>query len=55
MTRKRYGSELELAEIVRKFENATIGRDKWKHAEHMVVALFYLRVHDLDTGSAMIR
>lgn len=55
MTDKRYGSEAELAEILRKFEDATIGRDDWKHAEHMVVALFYLREMDLEAATAKMR
>ncbi len=55
MNRPRYRSEAELVEILRKFENATIGRDDWKHAEHMVVALFYLRDHDLETATAKMR
>ncbi len=55
MNEPRYGSEAELAEILRKFEDATIGRDDWKHAEHMVVALFYLRDHDIETATAKMR
>ncbi len=55
MKEPKYGSEAELAEVLRKFEDATIGRDDWKHAEHMVVALFYLRDHDLETATAKMR
>ena len=55
MSEPKYASEAELAEIVRKFEDATIGRDKWKHAEHMVVALFYLRDHELDAATDKMR
>ena len=55
MRDKRYGSEAELAEILRKFEDATIGRDDWKHAEHMVVALFYLHEMDLEAATAKMR
>ena len=55
MSDKRYGSEAELAEILRKFEDATIGRDRWKHAEHMVVALFYLREMDLEAATEKMR
>ena len=55
MNNKRYKSEAELAEILRKFEDATIARDAWKHAEHMVVALFYLREMDLEAATAKMR
>jgi hypothetical protein len=55
MSDKRYRSEAELADILRKFEDATIGRDDWKHAEHMVVALFYLRDLDLEAATDKMR
>jgi hypothetical protein len=55
MNEPRYASEAELTEIVRKFEDATIGRDDWKHAEHMVVALFYLRDNDMETATEKMR
>jgi hypothetical protein len=55
MSGKRYRSEAELAEILCKFEDATIGRDDWKHAEHMVVALFYLRDLDLEAATDKMR
>jgi hypothetical protein len=55
MTEPRYKSEAELVSILKRFEDATIGRDEWKHAEHMVVALFYLREYDLATAVAKMR
>ena len=51
----RYKDENEIAEIVRKFEYATISRDKWKHAEHLTVALHYLCLHDMDTATEKMR
>ena len=33
----RYKKEHEIAEVVRTFEDATISRDAWKHAEHLTV------------------
>ena len=51
----RYEDENEIAEIVRKFEYATISRDKWKHAEHLTVALHYLCLHDMDTATEKMR
>lgn len=55
MREPRYKSEAELTEILRGFEDATIGRDDWKHAEHMVVALFYIRDLDLESATAKMR
>ena len=55
MREARYKSEAELADILRKFEDGTIDRDDWKHAEHMVVALFYLRDHNLEAATARMR
>ncbi|CAN5354421.1 hypothetical protein BH20ACI2_BH20ACI2_24830 [soil metagenome] len=55
MNKPRYRSEAELAEILRKFEDATIGREDWKHAEHMVVALFYLSDNDFETAKDKMR
>ena len=51
----RFSSEEEIADVVRSFEDATIARDKWKHAEHLTVALHYLTLHDLETATAKMR
>ncbi|MEQ1604816.1 MAG: hypothetical protein ABL999_08090 [Pyrinomonadaceae bacterium] len=51
----RYTSETEIADIVRTFEDATISRDTWKHAEHLTVALYYLNLYDLETATAKMR
>ncbi len=51
----RYITEEEIAEVVRSFEDATISRDKWKHAEHLTVALHYLCLHDINTASEKMR
>lgn len=51
----RYTSEEEIGEVVRAFEDATIGRDAWKHAEHLTVALHYLTLHDIETATAKMR
>lgn len=52
---KRYENEEEIREVVRTFEAATISRDKWKHAEHLTVALHYLCLHDLETATGKMR
>ncbi len=51
----RYKNEHDIAEVVRAFENATIMRDKWKHAEHLTVALHYLCNHDIDNATIRMR
>ena|SRR5436190_4746969 len=51
----RYKTENEIAEVVRTFEDATISRDDWKHAEHLTVALHYLCRHDIDTATDKMR
>jgi hypothetical protein len=51
----RFKDETEIAEVVRGFEDATISRDKWKHAEHLTVALHYLSLHDIETATAKMR
>ncbi len=51
----RYDDEKEIEEVVRTFENATIARDKWKHAEHLTVALHYLTLHDVQTATVKMR
>lgn len=51
----RFTSEREIDEVVRTFEDATISRDAWKHAEHLTVALHYLCLHDIDTATEKMR
>lgn len=51
----RFENENEIIDVLRGFENATIGREAWKHAEHLTVALFYLSHHDLETATEKMR
>ena len=51
----RFTTENEIAEVVRTFEDATISRDAWKHAEHLTVALHYLSHHEIDTATEKMR
>lgn len=51
----RYETESEIAEVVRTFEDATISRDAWKHAEHLTVALHYLTLYDFEAATAKMR
>lgn len=51
----RFKDEEEIADVVRGFEDATISRDAWKHAEHLTVALHYLNLHDIETATDRMR
>lgn len=51
----KFRSESEVLDLVRSFEDATISRDVWKHAEHLVVALYYLTRHDIEAAYAKMR
>ncbi len=51
----RYKDEIEIDEVIRTFESATISRDAWKHAEHLTVGLHYLCHHDFDTATDKMR
>ena len=52
---RKYEKESEIYDLLRSFETGTISRDAWRHAEHMVVALCYLRNHTLDEATAKMR
>lgn len=51
----KFKSESEILDVVRGFEDATIGRDTWKHAEHLTVALYYMRNFDFETATGKMR
>lgn len=51
----KYRGENEVLELVKAFEDATIPHDDWKHAEHLVVALYYVSRHDVDTAYAKMK
>lgn len=51
----RFKNEEEIAEVVRTFEDASIARGVWKHAEHLTVALHYLSLYDFDTATIKMR
>lgn len=51
----KYKDENEILEVVRTFENGTISRDAWRHAEHLTVAMHYLMHNDLETATDKMR
>ena len=52
---KTYETENEIAELIQKFEDASIARETWKHAEHLVVALYYIDRYGLAAGTDKMR
>ena len=51
----KYNTEDEFLAVVRGFETATISREDWKHAEHLIVAFYYLLNHDFETALEKMR
>jgi hypothetical protein len=51
----KYANEKEILDLVTKFEDATIARGVWKHAEHLVVALYYIETYGLNAGTDKMR
>ena len=52
---KIYKTENEIKSLVESFENGTVSENDWRHAEHLVVALFYLSKHDFETALTKMR
>ena len=52
---KIYKTENEIGALVEAFESGTISEKDWRHAEHLVVALFYLSRHDFETALTKMR
>lgn len=53
--KSRYRNEAEIAELVRSFEDASVARGVWKHAEHLIVALYYLENDELEAATEKMR
>lgn len=50
-----YETEDEILRVVRGFEDGTLAREDWRHAEHLTVALYYLSHHDFETALTKMR
>jgi len=48
-------TEEEILDIVRAFEDGTIKRADWRHAEHLTVAFYYAFHHDYETALMKMR
>lgn len=51
----KYKDEKEIYELLRSFEDTTVARGEWKHAEHLVVALCYLEKYELEEATNKMR
>lgn len=51
----RYKTENEILKLVESFENGTISRENWRHADHLIVANHYLSENDFDTALKKMR
>ena len=51
----KYKTENEILEIIESFENGTISRENWRHADHLIVANYYLSKNDFDTALTKMR
>lgn len=51
----KYETESDIEQIVRAFENGTIARARWRHAEHLTVAFYYAAHHDFDVALEKMR
>lgn len=51
----KYSCEDEILSVVSGFENGTIRREDWGHAEHLIVANHYLSENDFDAALSKMR
>jgi len=51
----KYKDETSILALVDSFEAATVSRDDWKHAEHLIVALHYVCIHDVETATEKMK
>ena len=52
---KRFKNEIEICDLVTSFEDATVTREAWRHADLLVVALYYLCIYDLEEATTRMR
>ena len=52
---RKYENEDEIFALVKAFEEATVAREAWHHAEHLTVALFYLNHFEMETATDKVR
>ena len=52
---KKYETEAEILALVEAFETGAIAESEWRHAEHLIVGLYYLSEHDFETAVGKMR
>jgi hypothetical protein len=52
---RKYFAEIEIKNLVDRFESGTISAEDWRHTEHLTVALVYLSHHDFDAALGKMR
>jgi len=55
MRHAKYKTDADVRRLVESFEDATVSRDDWKHAEHLIVAFYYLSRYDMKTAAEKMR
>ena len=51
----KYKTEKDILNLIESFENATLSESDWRHAEHLIVALYYLKQSSLETATNKMR
>jgi hypothetical protein len=51
----RYKTETEINEVIKLFEAAKLPREKWRHAEHLTMAMRYALDNDFDEALNRMR
>jgi hypothetical protein len=51
----RYETESEILEIIELFKAARLPHDKWRHAEHLTMAMHYALENDFETALNKMR
>lgn len=52
---KKYKSDEEVLNVVRRFENCEFGREEWRHDDHLIVGLYYVLHNDSETALNKMR
>ena len=50
-----YKTEKVILNLIESFENGTVAEKDWRHAEHLIVALYYLTQFDMETATNKMR
>ena len=45
----------EIESFMRAFEDGSLSRSEWTHTRHIIMALWYIRRHDRDEATRLIR